>query len=79
MNLGVLLIRFNGVLDDFAIVEPLDQVLVLRLSQQVDCPCRLNHQLDMLRLEIQALVAFLVVAEELVNNLLQTDFEQELV
>ena len=54
-------------------------MLILRLGQQIDGPSRLHHQLDMLRLEIQALVAFLVVAEELVNNLLEADFEQELV
>ena len=66
-------------LDDFEVVEPLDEVLVLRLGQQVDSPSRLHHKLNMLRLEIQALVAFLVVAEELVNNLLKADFEQELV
>lgn len=52
LHFGVLIIRFDGVLDDFEVVEPFDEVLILRLGQQVDGSSRLHHQLDMLRLEI---------------------------
>ena len=52
-------------------------MFILRLGQEIDGPGSLHHELDVLRLEIHTLVASLVVAEELLDYLLQADLEQD--